>query len=65
MKDIDPARIEIVKALGCLEDAHLAVTPGQGPNSTKEDILAALKSARSLIQQALGHLESAETIATE
>ena len=63
MKDIDPARIEIVKALGCLEDAHLAAMPGQAPTSTREEILSAINSARPLIHKALKHLDKAEGLA--
>ena len=62
MKDIDPARIEVVKALGCLEDAHLAAMLGQAPTSTREEILSAINSARPLIQKALKHLDKAERL---
>jgi len=62
MKDIDPARIEVVKALGCLEDAHLAAMPGQAPKSTEEDVRNSINSARPLIQKALKHLDKAERL---
>lgn len=63
MKDIDPARIAIVEALGCLEDAHLTAMPGQAPASTREEILEAIYEARAMIQQALSYLDKAERLA--
>ncbi|MEO0883008.1 MAG: hypothetical protein AAFY34_09755 [Pseudomonadota bacterium] len=62
MADIDPARIEIVEALGCIEDAHLAAMPGQAPRSTRDDITEAIRKARRLIKEALKHLDNAERI---
>lgn len=65
MADIDPARIEIVEALSCIEDAHLAAMPGQAPRSTREDIVEAIGNARRLIKEALQHLDEAEKIAVK
>ena len=65
MKDIDPARIDIVQALRCLEDAHLALMPGQAPKSTEDDVLRAIAAARPIIQNALSYLEKAEKFASE
>ncbi|MEO1407955.1 MAG: hypothetical protein AAFV54_15930 [Pseudomonadota bacterium] len=62
MADLEPARIEIVEALGCLEDAHSAVMPGQSPRSTRDDIADAIAFARPLIAEALAHLNKAENL---
>lgn len=65
MPDLEPARIAIVEALGCLEDAHIAVMPGQAPRSTRDDIEDAIASARPLIAEAFAHLDKAENLVGE
>ncbi|MEM9670395.1 MAG: hypothetical protein AAF950_15845 [Pseudomonadota bacterium] len=65
MPDLEPARIEIVEALGCLEDAHLAAMPGQAPRSTRDEIEDAIGSARPLIAKALAYLDKAEKLISE
>lgn len=62
MPDIDPSRIEIVYALGCLEDAHMIAMPGQAPASKRDDIKSAIDAARPLILEALSHLAKAEAM---
>ncbi|MEM6900895.1 MAG: hypothetical protein AAF583_14145 [Pseudomonadota bacterium] len=62
MHDLDPARVEIVNATACLEDAVTAALPGQAPQSTAHEILHAIDAALQHITASLNHPDRAKTI---
>ena len=59
MPDHDLSRIEMVKALERLEDAHLVGMPGQAPASDEKRIRTAVLDLIELAKQAIKHADIA------
>lgn len=59
MPDHDLSRIEMVKALERLEDAHLVGMPGQAPASDEKRIRTAALDLIELAKQAIKHADIA------
>lgn len=62
MDPVEEARVKIVLAMGCLEDALVDVLPAQSPHSDAEEIRKAIVVFRARIEKALRHVSEAELL---
>ena len=62
MDPVEEARVKIVLAMECLEDALVDGLPAQSPQSDAEEIRKAIVVFRARIETALTHVADAELL---
>lgn len=62
MGNVEAARMKIVLAMECLEDALVDVLPAQSPHSDAAEIRKAIVVFRVRIEMALAHVVEAELL---
>tara|TARA_R110002049_G_scaffold32139_8_gene107571 strand:- start:11579 stop:11779 length:201 start_codon:yes stop_codon:yes gene_type:complete len=65
MDDVEKARVKIVLAIECLEDALVDGLPAQSPRSDADEIRKAIVVFKARIQTALTHVADAEQMILE